>query len=239
MTLQLRQLDTRSADFEAGFARLRHWSDEADAQIESRVAAILADVRARGDAAVLEYTARFDGLRAASVGELALTREAMRRGVRRHHAGAARCAAGRGDAHPPLPRAPARGLRPLLAVPRRRRHAARPEGHAAGPRGHLRARRQGGLSVERADERPAGPGGGGRRDRDGGAHAAAASATRWCWPRPMWPASSARSRSAARRRWPRWPTAPRRSRASTRSPARATPTWPAPRSACSARSAST
>ena len=77
MTLQLRQLDTRSADFEAGFARLRHWSDEADAQIESRVAAIIADVRARGDAAVLETTARFDGLRAASVGELALTREAM------------------------------------------------------------------------------------------------------------------------------------------------------------------
>ena len=77
MTLQLRRLDTRSADFEAQFARLRHWSDEADAQIEASVAAIIADVRARGDAAVLDYTRRFDALDAASVSELALTREEM------------------------------------------------------------------------------------------------------------------------------------------------------------------
>ena len=59
-------------------------------------------------------------------------------------------------ARPRLPRAPARGLRPQLELPRRRRHAARPEGHAARPRRHLRARRQGGVSVERADERDAG-----------------------------------------------------------------------------------
>ena len=77
MTLKLRSLDTRSADFEAEFARLRHWSIEADAQIEASVAAIVADVRARGDAAVLEYTARFDALQAASVSELALTRDEM------------------------------------------------------------------------------------------------------------------------------------------------------------------
>ncbi len=39
-----------------------HWSADTDAAIEQRVADILADVRQRGDAAVLEYTARFDGL---------------------------------------------------------------------------------------------------------------------------------------------------------------------------------
>jgi histidinol dehydrogenase len=78
MTVQLRQLDTRSADFEAEFARLRHWSAQADAQIESRVADILADVRARGDAAVLEYTARFDALAAASMAALTLSRDEMR-----------------------------------------------------------------------------------------------------------------------------------------------------------------
>ena len=77
MTLQLRQLDTRSADFEARFASLRHWSNEADAQIESSVTAIVADVRARGDAAVLEYTKRFDALPATSMSALALTREEM------------------------------------------------------------------------------------------------------------------------------------------------------------------
>jgi histidinol dehydrogenase len=68
----LRQLDTRSTDFEAEFARLRHWSAQADAEIEARVAAILADVHARGDAAVLEYTARFDALAPASMAALAL-----------------------------------------------------------------------------------------------------------------------------------------------------------------------
>jgi histidinol dehydrogenase len=76
--LNLRQLDTTRSDFEAEFARLRHWSAETDASIEERVAAILADVRERGDAAVLEYTARFDGVQAESVAALELTREELR-----------------------------------------------------------------------------------------------------------------------------------------------------------------
>ena len=76
--LQLRQLDTAAADFETEFARLRHWSAGADLAIEDRVAAILADVQARGDAAVLEYTARFDGVQAASLGDLELTRHELR-----------------------------------------------------------------------------------------------------------------------------------------------------------------
>ena len=78
MTVQLRQLDTRSADFESGLERLRHWSAEADEAIEARVAQILADVRARGDAAVLEYTERFDALTAPSMAALALTGDEMR-----------------------------------------------------------------------------------------------------------------------------------------------------------------
>ena len=76
--LNLRQLDTSSADFEAEFQRLRHWSAEEDHAIEERVASILADVKNRGDAAVLEYTARFDGVNAASVAELELTREELK-----------------------------------------------------------------------------------------------------------------------------------------------------------------
>src|SRR5579862_9849681 len=78
MPVQIRQLDTSASDFEAEFAKLRHWSEEADHAIEERVAAILADVKTRGDAAVLEYTARFDGLAAASVGALELTRDELK-----------------------------------------------------------------------------------------------------------------------------------------------------------------
>lgn len=76
--LNLRQLDTTLSDFEAQFERLRHWSAETDGAIEERVAAILADVRQRGDAAVLEYTARFDQVHAGSVAALELTREELK-----------------------------------------------------------------------------------------------------------------------------------------------------------------
>ena len=55
-------LRTTDADFEARFQQRLHWSADTDAAIEQRVAEILADVRARGDAAVIEYTQRFDGL---------------------------------------------------------------------------------------------------------------------------------------------------------------------------------
>ncbi len=66
-------LSTASAEFEAQFTAKLHWSADADAAIEQRVADILADVQKRGDAAVLDYTARFDGLAVGSMAELELT----------------------------------------------------------------------------------------------------------------------------------------------------------------------
>ncbi len=73
MRLAVRHLATTQADFEAEFHRVLHWSAETDDAIEQRVAAILADVRQRGDAAVLECTARFDALDVASMASLELT----------------------------------------------------------------------------------------------------------------------------------------------------------------------
>jgi len=78
MTVAIRQLATTSADFEAEFARVLHWSAETDAAIEQRVADILADVEMRGDAAVLEYTQRFDGLAAKSMAELEITQDELK-----------------------------------------------------------------------------------------------------------------------------------------------------------------
>ena len=72
-TAQPLRLSTQDADFEAAFARRLHWSADTDAAIEQRVADILADVQKRGDAAVLEYTQRFDGLNATSVAQLEIT----------------------------------------------------------------------------------------------------------------------------------------------------------------------
>jgi len=67
------RLSTASASFEADFKARLHWSADADAAIEQRVAEILADVQQRGDAAVLDYTRRFDGLQAASMAALELS----------------------------------------------------------------------------------------------------------------------------------------------------------------------
>jgi len=72
------RLSTQDADFETQFQARLHWSADTDAAIEQRVAAILADVQQRGDAAVLDYTARFDGLSADSVSALELTQAELK-----------------------------------------------------------------------------------------------------------------------------------------------------------------
>jgi histidinol dehydrogenase len=77
MSVNVRLLSTTAADFEAQFQRVLHWSAETDHAIEERVAAILEDVRQRGDAAVLEYTQRFDGLAADTVAALEIPRSEL------------------------------------------------------------------------------------------------------------------------------------------------------------------
>ena len=72
------RLRTESADFENAFQSRLHWSADQDAAIEQRVADILADVRKRGDAAVLEYTARFDALQAPTLQALELTQAELK-----------------------------------------------------------------------------------------------------------------------------------------------------------------
>ena len=72
------RLKTTDSDFEAAFQKRLHWSTDADAAIESRVAEILADVQQRGDLAVLEYTQRFDGLKANSMQQLVLTQAELK-----------------------------------------------------------------------------------------------------------------------------------------------------------------
>lgn len=72
------RISTRQSDFEAVFAARLHWAADTDAAIEQRVADILADVQQRGDAAVLDYTRRFDGLDAPSVSGLEITQAELK-----------------------------------------------------------------------------------------------------------------------------------------------------------------
>ena len=72
------RLSTTQADFETLFQQRLHWSADTDAAIEQRVADILANVKARGDAAVLEYTERFDGLQSPNMAALELTQAELK-----------------------------------------------------------------------------------------------------------------------------------------------------------------
>ena len=72
------RLSTAQADFETLFHQRLHWSADTDADIEQRVADILADVKVRGDVAVLEYTERFDGLQAPNMAALELTQAELK-----------------------------------------------------------------------------------------------------------------------------------------------------------------
>ena len=71
----MRLLDTAQADFERQLARLLAFDAAQDAAVDEAVAAIITDVRARGDAAVLDYTRRLDRVTADSVADLEVPRK--------------------------------------------------------------------------------------------------------------------------------------------------------------------
>ena len=66
------RLDAGAADFDARLETLLAFDEADDARIKTVVAEVIADVRARGDAAVIEYTNRFDNRAVAAAGELEL-----------------------------------------------------------------------------------------------------------------------------------------------------------------------
>ena len=62
------RLDTRAADFAQRFRRFLGIKREAAADVEASVRAVVADVAARGDGALQDYTAKFDGFDLAATG---------------------------------------------------------------------------------------------------------------------------------------------------------------------------
>lgn len=74
----IRRLDSSSADFQQELTALLAFETSQDPDVDHRVAAILADVKARGDAAVIEYTNRFDGMSAQDFAELELTQAELK-----------------------------------------------------------------------------------------------------------------------------------------------------------------
>ena len=73
-----RRLDYEEPDFADRFADLLASKRESDLDVSVAVAEILADVRQRGDEALLQLTAKFDRLQCGRVADLAIGQEEMR-----------------------------------------------------------------------------------------------------------------------------------------------------------------
>lgn len=76
-------LDIKDKDFDAQFAAILSRGEESGREVEQVVADIIAAVRDRGDAAVIDYTGRFDRLHVASVAELEVTADEIDEGFAR------------------------------------------------------------------------------------------------------------------------------------------------------------
>jgi len=76
--MEIRKLSSRTSGFDAELAKLLAFEETADERLEAAVAAILADVRKRGDAAVLEYTREFDRLPITGAADMELSRDVLR-----------------------------------------------------------------------------------------------------------------------------------------------------------------
>jgi histidinol dehydrogenase len=75
--MKLRRLSTRAAGFDAELAALMCYEAAQDGGVEAAVRSIIAEVRLRGDAAVLEFVERFDKVSARSVSDLEIPREKL------------------------------------------------------------------------------------------------------------------------------------------------------------------
>ena len=72
--MKLRRLQTTDGGFDAALEALTRYEAAQDDEVEATVRAIIADVRKRGDAAVLQYTRKFDRIPARSMAELDVPR---------------------------------------------------------------------------------------------------------------------------------------------------------------------
>jgi histidinol dehydrogenase len=77
--MKIKRLSSQQADFHLQLGRVLAFESTEDEKLEATVAAILADVRKRGDAALLEYTQRFDRMSVSKAADLELPKASLRK----------------------------------------------------------------------------------------------------------------------------------------------------------------
>ncbi len=78
---QIKQLSSTDSGFTAALEKIMAFEDAQNAAVDSTVADILANIKKRGDEALLEYTRCFDHLDAASIAKLELSRKDLQQAL--------------------------------------------------------------------------------------------------------------------------------------------------------------
>ncbi|MCK2150106.1 histidinol dehydrogenase [Marinobacter alexandrii] len=81
MTVNITRLNASQSDFDSSLAKLLAWEDSVDHQVNESVRHILHQVKTRGDAAVLEFTEKFDRLKAGTVAELEIGQDRLKKAL--------------------------------------------------------------------------------------------------------------------------------------------------------------
>ncbi|QOJ22036.1 MAG: histidinol dehydrogenase [Gammaproteobacteria bacterium] len=79
--MQIKRFNSTDSDFNANLGKLLAFENAQDDAVDSTVAKILADIRNRGDAALIEYTNRFDRLSVTSGKALELTQDDLQQAL--------------------------------------------------------------------------------------------------------------------------------------------------------------
>ena len=79
--IRIKRFNSTDSDFNANLEKLLAFENAQDDAIDSTVAGILADIRNRKDAALIEYTNRFDKLTATSTQDLELTQSELQQSL--------------------------------------------------------------------------------------------------------------------------------------------------------------
>ena len=81
MSTGIRRLNSADSDFYRQLDELLAWEQVSDEQVGQTVRDIISDIRARGDAALLEYTNRFDRMQAGSIAELEISQARLQQAL--------------------------------------------------------------------------------------------------------------------------------------------------------------
>ena len=78
---EINRLNSQDSGFDVDLERLLDWDQTTDPAVESVVRDVIADVRSRGDAAVIDYTQRFDRWSVAAASELEISKDACQQAL--------------------------------------------------------------------------------------------------------------------------------------------------------------